>query len=102
MAHTPGEWNVCKYTHDYGVYAESEVRRGSDIALVRGNDEEARANAILISEAPNMKKALEAIVARINGEWDHPSLVAHGPLLANSDEDILIIAQNILYRLNLE
>ena len=37
--------------------------------------------------------ALEAIKARINGEWDHPALVAIGALHTNPETDCLRIAE---------
>ena len=40
--------------------------------------------------------ALRAIVARITGEWDHPDLMAVGPLTADSNQDILRIARGAL------
>ena len=53
---TKGEWNTCKYSPcDYGVYANSDIRKG-DIALVRGDDEEAEANLKLIASAPELLK----------------------------------------------
>ena len=36
--------------------------------------------------------ALKAIIARINGEWDNPNLIAYGPLRTEA-EDILYIAK---------
>jgi hypothetical protein len=38
-------------------------------------------------------EALQAIIARIQGVWDHPALVAAGPLSSNATEDILRIAE---------
>lgn len=56
---TKGEWNTCKYSPvDYGIYTNSDTRKG-DIALVRGDDEEAEANMKLIASAP---KLLECII----------------------------------------
>ena len=37
------------------------------------------------------KKALRAIQARIQGEWDNPALMEFGPLGTNVIEDILAI-----------
>lgn len=36
--------------------------------------------------------ALEAIQARIHGEFDHPSLMLYGPLSTSKMEDVLYIA----------
>lgn len=56
---TKGEWHTCKYSPcDYGIYTNSDTRKG-DIALVRGDDEEAEANVKLIASAP---KLLECII----------------------------------------
>lgn len=38
--------------------------------------------------------ALEAIRARIEGEWDNPALMAFGPLLPNPEEDVLRIVDS--------
>lgn len=48
------------------------------------------AKARLIARAPSMREALDAVKARINGEWDNPSLVKVGPL-GNLADDILRI-----------
>ncbi len=42
------------------------------------------------------KLALEAIQARINGEWDHPALVSFGPLMTNSWADVAEIIRTTL------
>ena len=46
----------------------------------------------LITAAPKLLEALQAIYARLQGEYDHPALVKYGLLLTDSDEDILNIA----------
>jgi hypothetical protein len=48
-----------------------------------------KANLKLIASAPDLLSTLEAIKARIQGVWDHPSLMAKGPLMVHSDTDIL-------------
>jgi hypothetical protein len=48
--------------------------------------------ALLLAGAPQLLMALEAIKARIDGEYDHPALVAFGALRVNTEEDILEIA----------
>lgn len=45
--------------------------------------------------AAELLAALKAIVARIQGEWDSPELMAVGPLGA-TDDDILHIAQTAI------
>ena len=41
----------------------------------------------------SMETALEAIQARIHGEWDNPSLMSFGELGTNANEDILRIVK---------
>lgn len=57
--------------------------------------QETRANARLIAAAPTMESALLAIVARIEGRYDDPSLAAYGPL-TNTTNDIREIAKSAL------
>jgi hypothetical protein len=40
----------------------------------------------------HLATALVAITARIEGEFDNPALVAFGPLMPNTDADVLRIA----------
>ncbi len=40
--------------------------------------------------------ALEAIKARINGEWDNKVLMTFGPLFINTLDDILMIIEQTL------
>ena len=55
---TNGEWCACRYSPvDYGIYTNSDTREG-DIALVRGDDEEAEANMKLIASAPKLLECL--------------------------------------------
>lgn len=58
--HTAGNWTFKKYSTDFGVY--SEEGKGYDIALVRevNHEEEAEANARLISAAPALLDASES------------------------------------------
>lgn len=44
-------------------------------------------------EAENAKAAIRAIIARIQGDWDHPDLKAVGPLSPMTIDDVLMIAQ---------
>ncbi len=55
-----------------------------------GNDER------LLAAAPELLAALKAIVARIEGVWDDPDLMAYGPLDINSDRDVMAIAQQAI------
>jgi hypothetical protein len=56
--HTPGEWysQVMGGDHDVDIYSGDT---GKSIALVRGVDEESKANARLIEHAPELLKALK-------------------------------------------
>jgi hypothetical protein len=70
---------------------------GRPIADVFGEDRETRkANAQAIAAVPELIAALQAIQARIAGEWDNPALVAYGPLSPNSINDIKIMCANAL------
>ena len=51
------------------------------------------------SHEDQMLAALEAIRARINGVWDHQSLVAYGPL-STETRDILRIADAAIAAVN--
>jgi len=42
------------------------------------------------------EEALEAIVARYNGEWDNPSLMKFGPLSTDTADDMFHIAKDAL------
>jgi hypothetical protein len=54
------------------------------------------ASARLTAENARLRSALSAIVARVNGEWDHPALVAYGPLQTDSAADCYAIAEAAL------
>jgi hypothetical protein len=75
----------------------------SNIAKTDGADQdEMNANAQLIITAVNsyddMLEALKAIKARLNGEFDHPSLVAYGPLSDSETDDILGYAEEAIQK----
>lgn len=61
--HTPGTWYTKQNTHDW--YVASESGRSNDIALVRGSDEEAKHNALLIAAAKDMYETLDESTNRI-------------------------------------
>ena len=46
-----------------------------------------------------MTKGLEAICARVNGEFDHPALVAYGPLLPDMGADVYAKTQSAMVNL---
>ena len=111
LKHTPGPW-----TPDGGrkngqvVFVEepdggkrcfvgrfTESGMWKTVAKVNGQlKSESVANARLIAAAPDLLEALNAIFARINGEWDNPALVSFGELSINSDFDILRIANHAI------
>lgn len=43
-----------------------------------------------------MLSALRAIIARVDGVFDDPDLMAVGPLLPDSDEDVVYIAKKAI------
>ena len=75
---TKGNWILSKYSPtDFGVH--SDEGRGNDIALVRGSDEEAEANAKLIAAAPEMLEALQKAnveLAKFYAHTDRPDKVS--------------------------
>jgi hypothetical protein len=79
--------------------------RGSFIATVpndftQNGAADALAVAAFMVKACNshasLVAALEAIQARVNGEFDHPALVPFGPLQADASSDCYAIAQAAL------
>lgn len=85
---------------------QSEVRTdlGELVAVAYGNsntgDRSAESRAALIVRAVNahdaLVAALEAIQARLVGEWDHPALVAYGPCREVAEIDTLEITRAAL------
>lgn len=53
----------------------------------------------LLQENTNLKEVLQAIKARLDGEWDHPALLKMG-LLSDCDSDILKWAERTLNQIN--
>ena len=96
MRHTPGPWRVSsksKYlvrTDDFRVC--QVFKSNSNPSL----NEIATADAQLIAAAPEMLKCLQAIVARIHGVYDDPALIEWGGLHHDSDQDILIHAEELI------
>ena len=71
-----------------------------DVALVYhyragpdGEDPQADADARLIAAAPELLRALEAIVARVTGEFDSTALEEFGPLSTWAADDIIALAR---------
>lgn len=94
--HTPGPWRV----GDAGntVFGPKTAHPSPvSICTISGptpriNPEEKRANARLIAAAPDLLEALEAICARVAGEFDNPALVRLGGALGDTNEDIRAIS----------
>jgi hypothetical protein len=42
---------------------------------------------------------LQAIEARIRGEWDHPELIKWGLLAVDPEDDILVEVEKVLWRI---
>ena len=94
--HTAGPWHVT----EHGVREqEFEIRTADDerhVAAIYGpTDKEDVANARLIAAAPELLAALDAIRARLAGEFDHPALSAVGPL-ATERGDVDYIASTAI------
>ncbi len=98
--HTPLPWRIgVRTAHSkrdiYGP--KGELVTLSDAVFT--SLEEAQANAAFIVRACNnhydLIAALEAIMARLKGEFDHPALMAIGPL-STTDADIGTIAEAAL------
>lgn len=95
--HTPGPWRLDYKRHNVDVDNEHAIidGKGTYLGLFRATvaDEDCgKANARLIAAAPAMLAALEAIIARIDGEYDNPALVAFGPLSIDTETDCKDIA----------
>lgn len=93
--HTPGPWEVNRLRND--LFVEGGIRDGHGVCcqvqlLCDTATEEDFANARLISSAPDLLAACEAILARIEGDFDHPALVKFGPL-TNTNNDVREIAR---------
>ncbi len=89
-AHTPGPWYVYQLAFDEKTYGDKE---GWFIVVDNNDNEiagpfESEEVARLIAAAPELLETLKAIVARIDGEFDHSALIAKGPLTDDSDADI--------------
>lgn len=87
--HTPGPW----YHFGNEVRHKDNDPRYYDLICQCGHHPdkktEAKANAELIASAPTMAEKLDAIAARINGEWDNIALLKLlGPLNTSPIEDI--------------
>src|SRR4029077_4657720 len=95
--HTPGDWRYKECRSEaswHAVYGPPHPQDGGDYApIARFTKKE---DAILATASPTMLRALEAVKARINGEFDHPSLKKFGPLSPNTTTDCLYIVEAAL------
>lgn len=92
--HTPGPWESYPEKSHFTICD----RDGTHFAYVVGEfGENGEANARLIAACPTMYDKLEAIRARIQGEFDHPALMELGPL-GDLSEDILLLAESAIAR----
>lgn len=89
MKHTPAKWSVAQTGNHQGLIVEENT--GKNIAVAYD-----KKNAVLLSIAPELYEAMLAIWARVVGEFDHPALVAYGPLSETISEDVLAIAEAAL------
>ena len=101
--HTPGVWEIEKRNLDLEIdIKSSNGKRICQVKAFQGasfNDptiEEAKINAKLIAAAPELLEALEAINARINGDFDNPALIKFGTLSTNTNQDIYLITNNAI------
>lgn len=80
------------------VAAPSDGKRLVDAANSRYQLREALAGTSPAGPAKDdvLQQALQAIRARINGEFDHPALVAIGPLHPSTNTDVLRIIDQAL------
>ena len=97
--HTPGPWRV-EDRHPQRACLEISSKYPGDVALVYhyragpdGEDPQADADARLIAAAPELLRALEAIVARVTGEFDSTALEEFGPLSTWAADDIIALAR---------
>ena len=92
--HTPGPWVV---SDDGDITLIIHAPKDEvDIARMSNDCEmfsEIRANAHLIAATPAMYKALQAIEARLQGNFDHPALIMHGMLTHDRAADVLRFAR---------
>lgn len=98
MKHKEGPWEIRrdlerdKIVEIFPTSNEDGIGCIADVML---NSPEAEANACLIAAAPELLETLEAIVARIKGEFDNDSLMYMGPL-GVTGEDIYRIARKAI------
>ena len=96
---TKGPWKLINQIDDY-LDLEGDGIRICSFYIGDDNPDlkETRANAQAILAVPELIETLEAIIARIDGEWDNPALIKFGPLSISSGQnnDVKLIASNAL------
>lgn len=101
-AHTPGPWSAahiereCTLRRYHNIYMPGSA--GAAVYSMGCAPDEAAANARLIASAPDLLKSLEAIVARVTGEFDATALEDFGPLSTWAADDILALARAAIAR----
>jgi len=113
--HTPGPWIVrdhedqnkftveCLTHHDSLRSIIAEVRETWLCPEHVGEGDQAPRIARLIAKAPLLDEAREfcqAVIARIQGEWDNPALRKWGPLSTDVETDIKDFARALLAKLD--
>ncbi len=90
--YTKGPW---RWEHDAAkdVFLIKGAGVGCNVGEVFDEDD-----ADLIVTAPKLRETIQAIKARINGEWDNPALVKMGPLMSDAKEDIMRFVEAALAR----
>ena len=96
MKHTPGPWITHSDNSSYPLWDEDGLHPIADVIdeLNERSKEEIEANARLIAAAPELLKTIQAIRARINGEWDHPALI-NTPITNNTEDDIVYLIEKL-------
>jgi len=100
--HTPTPWHLGNFREVKDTfYAKPDnVDSIGMIFCSNRTPEGAHANAAFIVRAVNnheaLVEALEAIEARINGDYDCPALIKYGSLNVVGYEDVLTMAQKAL------
>lgn len=89
--HTPGPWHYDAQDSEAQVFSQyGQIARvfGGERLPARDGDEEGAENSRLIAAAPDLLATLKAVIARMDGEFDNPELLAWGPLLASRDAQV--------------
>lgn len=100
IKHTPGPWAAIidpnHLTHRVDGQHPEHSGPIASVHVTVENERQDEANAKLIAAAPKMLEALQAIAARINGEFDNPVLLKYGLLSTDPEEDVIRIAREAI------